>query len=73
MTDVLTTGVDLKVARIRRLVKATDLAAQMGVSRATLNRIEGLAGVKPEVAQRYMAALTAFPSVATAQEGPEAA
>ncbi len=44
MTDVLDTGMDLKIARIRQLVKATDLAERMGVSRATLHRIEGLAG-----------------------------
>jgi DNA-binding XRE family transcriptional regulator len=73
MTDVLDTGMDLKVERIRRLVKATDLAERMGISRATLNRIEGLAGVKPGTALHYRAALATFPAVATAQDGPEAA
>lgn len=73
MTDVLVTGMDLKIARIRQQVSATDLAARMGVSRATVTNIEQRAGVKPATADKYRAALATFPTLATPHNGPQAA
>lgn len=73
MTDVLVTGMDLKIARIRQQVSATDLAARMGVSRATVTNIEQRHGVKPEQAERYRAALATFPTLATPTDGQSAA
>lgn len=52
-----TTGVDLKVERVRAHVKAQDIAARMGVSRATVWVIERTAVVTPERARQYRDAL----------------
>lgn len=68
MTDVLVTGMDLKVARIRQSVKATELAARMGVSRATVTNIEQRFAVKPEQARQYREALATFPTLANNQD-----
>lgn len=73
MTDVIVTGLDLKLARVARFVKATDLAARMGTSPSAVSRIESRFAVDPAIAKKYRDALATFPAVTTAQEGPEAA
>ena len=50
-------GVDLKVERVRANVKAQDVAARMGVSRATVWGIERAAVVTAERAGQYRDAL----------------
>lgn len=60
-----TTGLDLKVERTRRRVKATLLAAEMGVSKSRLSAIEREGYPSAEIVQRYRAALAtcaAFPT-----------
>lgn len=73
MTDVLTTGIDLKVQRIRRQVTGRALAERMGISTATLTRLEQRGAVQPDVAQRYRDALATFPALATPSDGQSAA
>lgn len=73
MTDVLTNGMTLKLERIARYVKATDLAARMGVSRAYLSQLEARGAIQPEAADRYRKALATFPSLTSPAEPPEAA
>lgn len=51
-------GIDLKVERIRAHIKLNDLAARMGVSRATLWVLEKSQHVSPEQAARYREALS---------------
>ena len=66
-----TTGMDLKLERTRRRVKAMDLANAMGVTSSRISTIENLAAVTPDAAERYRAALstlTTVPSSPTAQE-----
>jgi transcriptional regulator with XRE-family HTH domain len=48
---------DLKVERIRRHVRLTDLARRMGKSRAMVTIYEGKEVVKDEVAAAYRRAL----------------
>lgn len=73
MTDVLVTGMTLKLERVAQSVKQTDLAAKMGVSRPYLSALENRYAVDPEVAQRYRTALASFPSLATPAEPASAA
>jgi transcriptional regulator with XRE-family HTH domain len=73
MTGVLVTGMTLKLERVGRNVKQTDLAARMGVSRTWLSTIESRYAVDPDVAQRYRQALVTFPSLASPSEPVEAA
>lgn len=73
MTDVLLTGMDLKLERVARQVTATALAEKMGVSRSWLSMLEGRYSVKPEVSSRYLEALASFPSLASRSEPPAAA
>lgn len=54
----MTTGMDLKVERIRERVTVSGLAKQMGVSRQTVHAIEGRAVVKTEQERKYRDALT---------------
>lgn len=72
MTDVLVTGMDLKLARIRQQVTATALARKMGVSRPYLSQVESRYAVQPEMANRYREALASFPSLASPSDGQEA-
>ena len=53
----MTTGMDLKVARVRARVSATDIALIMGVSRQRVSQIETLPRVTDEMARRYRDAL----------------
>ena len=52
-----TTGLDLKLRRVRHRVRVIDLAAAMEVSHARISQIESLAVVTPQTTQRYLAAL----------------
>jgi len=51
-------GRDLRLLRVVRGVRLTDLARAYGASRQRLTRIEGLAHVTPDATRRYLAALT---------------
>ena len=53
-----TTGMDLKVERVKAHVKLVDVAARMGLSRQALWGIERAAHVDQERARQYMAALS---------------
>ena len=52
-----TTGLDLKVERTRKRVKATLLAAQMGVSKSRLSAIEREGYPSADIVARYREAL----------------
>lgn len=66
-------GVDLKVERVRANVKAQDVAARMGVSRATVWGIERSAIVPPERAHQYREAVLAIVTdVTLTSDRPEA-
>lgn len=52
-----TTGIELKIERVKMRVKAQDLAAEMKVSRATVWMIERSAHVDSDRALQYRAAL----------------
>jgi transcriptional regulator with XRE-family HTH domain len=57
------TGLDLKVERTRRRVKATALALAMGVSKSRVSAIEREQFPSDEIVSRYRAALdTCAPS-----------
>lgn len=73
MTDVLVTGMTLKLERIARNVKQGQLASRMGVSPSKLSRLEDRYAVGPDAARQYRSALATFPSLTNAQDGPEAA
>lgn len=73
MTGMLVTGPDLKSARQRQQVTQQELAERMGVSVATVTRLEGRFAVKPATARRYQDALATFPSLTSPAEPPEAA
>lgn len=53
----MTTGMDLKLERVRARVTATDLARQMGVTSRRISNIESLAVVTDAAASRYRDAL----------------
>ena len=73
MTEMLVTGMDLKLERVARQVKAMDLAARMGVSRSYLSQLEARYSVQPDMAERYREALATFPSLARPTEPASAA
>ena len=50
-------GRDLRLLRVVRGVRLTDLARAYGASRQRLTRIEGSMRVTPEATRRYLAAL----------------
>lgn len=54
----MTTGLDLKVERIRARVTATDLSRRLGVSRQRVSQIEALGFVPDDMAVRYRGALS---------------
>lgn len=66
----MTTGMDLKVERVKARAKATQVAAAMGVVRQRISQIEALAAVPDDMAERYRQALV---SVAGAAENAVAA
>ena len=59
-TETRTTGIDLKVRRVRAQVLVKDLAKAMGISASRLSRIEVDAPVTDVMESRYMAALETF-------------
>jgi transcriptional regulator with XRE-family HTH domain len=73
MTDVLVTGMSLKLERIARSVKQGQLATRMGVSPDTLSRLENRYAVTSEQAQRYRKALATFPSLTSPSQPDQAA
>ena len=72
MTDVLVTGMDLKLARVARQVTATALAERMGVSRSYLSQLESRYAVRPEQAERYQTTLATFPALAAPSQAASA-
>jgi hypothetical protein len=52
-----TSGIDLKVERVRARVSAVRLANEMGVARQRISQVEALAVVNDEMASRYREAL----------------
>lgn len=61
MADI-TTGLDLKVERVRARVTAKSLADQLGVTRQRVSAIEALAFVNDEQVGRYRSALMSLTS-----------
>jgi ParB-like chromosome segregation protein Spo0J len=61
----MATGMDLKLERVAARVQMRALAKQMGRSRATVHRYEGLAVVPPGVVAEYRAALRDIADIAT--------
>lgn len=57
-----TTGLDLKVERVRARVTAKSLADQLGVTRQRVSAIEALAVVGDDQATRYRTALMSLTS-----------
>lgn len=53
----MTTGLDLKVARVRARVKAKSVAEAMAVSQSRVAKIEREAEVSAPIAQRYLEAV----------------
>ncbi len=68
----MATGMDLKLRRIAARVQVKDLARQMGRSRATLHRYEGLMVVPADIADDYLKALDDVTDVATTATPAEA-
>jgi len=61
------TGIDLKVRRIRRGVRVTDLAHRMGLkTHSRVSQIEAMREVPSKAAVRYLNALETFPNVEAA-------
>ena len=73
MTDMLVTGMTLKLERVARNVKQGDLAERMGVSRSYLSMLEGRYVVPAEAAERYRKYLASFPSLTSPSEPLSAA
>jgi transcriptional regulator with XRE-family HTH domain len=60
-----TTGLDLKLKRVAKRVRVTDLADRMGVGHPRVSHIEGAAIVTDTAARKYLTALATFDDVAT--------
>lgn len=56
-TDTRTTGLDLKVLRVRAQLQVKEVAEAMGISGSRLSRIEVDQPVTPRMEQRYLDAL----------------
>jgi transcriptional regulator with XRE-family HTH domain len=58
------TGIELKIRRVTRGVRVTDLAHRMGLkTHSRVSQIEAMRQVPPKAAVRYLAALETFPNV----------
>jgi predicted transcriptional regulator len=68
MDAMNTTGLDLKLQRIRLDVKAKDLARAAGKHPAWVSRIEARRIVPAHIAQDYLAALATLATSATLAE-----
>lgn len=64
----MTTGMQLKLARVAAHVKVGAVADQMGVTSSRISRIENTAFVTDDTAQRYRRALAACITVITTPE-----
>lgn len=60
-----TTGLELKLKRVAKRVRVTDLADRMGVGHPRVSHIEASAIVTDEARQKYLEALATFDDVAT--------
>ena len=54
------TGPQLRTQRLLAAVKASDLAARMGLGRTRIPQIEAQANVSEAIVERYLAALIAL-------------
>ena len=68
-----TTGLDLKVRRIRLDIKANRLAAAAGKHPAWVSRIESRRIVPSHIAREYLDALATLATIAASQSDGEAA
>ena len=59
-TGPVLSGIDLKTARLRRGVRAMDVASRMGVSKQRVSQMEGAAFPTYAAIRRYLAALEAL-------------
>lgn len=66
------TGLQLKLLRTRKRVKAKDLAERMDVRPGRISQIEALAVVSEQAAGRYLEALATFPDVVESAAPQEA-
>jgi DNA-binding XRE family transcriptional regulator len=67
-----TTGLDLKLERVRARLTVTAVAAQMGLSRQSVHGIERAADPGPERVRQHRAAVAAMhDATETASERPE--
>lgn len=66
-TETRTTGLDLKVRRVRAQLQAKDVAAAMGITSSRLSRIEVDEPVTPRMEKRYLAALATFRTSGTSE------
>lgn len=58
------TGLELKVQRVARGVRVTDLAQRMGLkTHSRVSHIEAMRQVPDKAAARYLSALATFPNV----------
>ncbi len=57
--DAIRTGRDLAAERVRRSLRARDVAERMGVSRQRVTNVEQLHRVPSRLAARYLEALEA--------------
>ena len=62
------TGLQLKLKRVARRVRVTDLARAMGVTHGRVSQIEALDVPTAEARERYLSALATFPDVDPRQE-----
>lgn len=61
------TGLELKLQRVSRQVRVTDLAHRMGLkTHSRVSQIEAMRTVPPRAAARYLSALATFPNVEVA-------
>jgi transcriptional regulator with XRE-family HTH domain len=59
------TGLELKLRRVAKGVRVTDLAHRMGMkTHSRVSQIEASRQVTPKTAARYLGALETFPNVA---------
>lgn len=61
-------GIDLKLKRVARRVRVTDLARAMGKTHGRVSQIEATAVVTEDAATKYLAALATLPDVDAREE-----
>jgi transcriptional regulator with XRE-family HTH domain len=60
-----TTGLELKLKRVTKRIRVTDLADRMGVGHPRVSHIESSAVVTTEAARKYLDALATFDNAVT--------